>query len=191
MVSRRIFACGEGIYLLTNPNFGEGDPVRAVGWAESDYWAKRVWETPFSGQLDAPGAQWSGPPSLRFLVRPEVLSFASVLDFEKAQPGARKATVLVAKYRVTDGAFLHHVINGTDGITYFYASDEPLPEDLPVALEIGLPELDSSLALSWRRRSYTLDIRHLRLQPVLGKLTHVAHRFRPHCPVTAEWSVSI
>src|SRR5260370_21485239 len=50
MDRRRIFACGEGIYLLTNPNFGEGDPVRAVGWAESDYWAKRVWETPFSGR---------------------------------------------------------------------------------------------------------------------------------------------
>ena len=140
MVRNRIFACGEGIYLLTNPKFGEFDPVRAVGWAESDYWAERVWETPFSGQLDAPPAQWSPPPSLRFLGRPKVLSFASVHDFEKSQPGARKATMLVAKYRVTDGAFLHHIINGTDGITYFYASDEPLPEDLPVALEIRLPE---------------------------------------------------
>jgi hypothetical protein len=140
MVRNRIFACGEGIYLLTNPKFGQGDPVRAVGWAESDYWAERVWETPFSGQLDAPTAQWGGPPSLRFLGRPEILSFASVHDFEKAQPAARKATVLVAKYRVADGAFLHHIINGTDGVTYFYASDEPLPDDLPVALEIRLPE---------------------------------------------------
>jgi hypothetical protein len=140
MVRSRIFACGEGIYLLTNPRFGEGDPVRAVGWAESDYWAERVWETPFSGELDAPEAQWDGPPSLRFLGRPEVLSFAKVLDFEKARPGARKVTVLVEEYRVTDGAFLHHVINGTDRIKYFYASDEPMPEDLPVALEIQLPE---------------------------------------------------
>jgi hypothetical protein len=74
----------------SSTNFGEGDPVRAVGWAESDYWAKRVWETPFSGRLDAPGAQWGGPPSLWFLGRPEVLSFASVLDFEKARPGARR-----------------------------------------------------------------------------------------------------
>jgi hypothetical protein len=140
MVRKRIFACGEGIYLLTNPKFGQGDPVRAVGSAESDYWAERVWETPFSGQLHAPTAQWGGPPSLRFLGRPEILSFASVHDFEKAQPAARKATILVAKYRVADGAFLHHVINGTDGVTYFYASDEPLPDDLPVALEIRLPE---------------------------------------------------
>jgi hypothetical protein len=140
MVSNRIFACGEGLYLLTNPNFGEGDPVRAAGWAGSDYWARRVWETPFSGQLDAPDSQWFGLPSLRFLGRPEDLSFASVLDFEKARPGARKATVLVAKYRTTDGAFLHHAINGTDGITYFYASAEPLPEDLPVGLELELPE---------------------------------------------------
>jgi hypothetical protein len=140
MVSGDIFTCGGGIYLLTNPNFGEGDPVRAVGWAESDYSAKRAWETPFSGGLEAPRAQWDGPPSLRFLGRPEILSFGSVLDFEKAQPGARKATVLVAKYRITDGGFLHHVINGTDGITYFYMSDEPLSEDLPVALDVRLPE---------------------------------------------------
>jgi len=47
------------------------------------------------------------------------------------------------KYQVTDGAFLHHEINGTDGITYFYAPGEPLPEDLPVALEIRLPETSS------------------------------------------------
>lgn len=141
MVSSRIFDCGEGIYLLTNPNFGEGDPVRAAGWAESDYWAKRAWETPFSGRLDVPGAQRDGPPSLRFLGRPEILSFATVLDFEKAQPRALVATLLVAKYRVTDGAFLHHAIRGSDGITYFYASDEPLRENLPVALEIRLPGL--------------------------------------------------
>jgi hypothetical protein len=141
MITRRIFACGEGIYLPTNPNFGEGDPVRAVGWAESDYWAKRVWETPFTGLLDAPTPQWPGPPSLQFLGRPAVLSFAGVLDFEKAQPGARQATLLVATYRVTDGAFLHNTINGTDGITYFYAGDplpEDVPEDLPVAFEIEL-----------------------------------------------------
>jgi hypothetical protein len=140
MIRNRVFACGEGIYLLTNPKFGEGDPVRAVGWAESDYWAQRVWETPFSGPLEAPPAQWRSLPSLRCLGRPEVLSFARVHDFERAQPSARKVTMLVAKYRVTDGAFLHHTINGTDGITYFYASDEPLPEDLPVAFEIRLPE---------------------------------------------------
>jgi hypothetical protein len=140
MIGSRIFACGQGIYLLTNPHFGERDPVYAVSWAESDYWAKRAWEKPFSGRLDAPLAQWSGPPSLRFLGRPKILQFASVLDFERAQPGARKATVLVAEYRITDGAFLHHAINGTDGITYFYASDKPLPEDLPVALEIMLAE---------------------------------------------------
>src|SRR5215468_7365980 len=88
MVRRRIFACGEGIYLLTNPNFGEGDPVRAVGWAKGDSWAMHTWEM-FSGPLDAPVGQWAGPPSLGFLGRPEVLSFASVLDFEKAQPEAQ------------------------------------------------------------------------------------------------------
>jgi hypothetical protein len=146
MVGNRIFACGEGFYLLTNPNFGGGDPVRAVGWAESDYWAQRVWETPFSGQMDPPGVRRGGPPSLRFLGRPEVLSFARVFKFENAQPGARKATLLVADYRVSDGAFLQNVINGTGGIKYFYATGEPLPlpeaipDDLPVAIEVRLPD---------------------------------------------------
>jgi hypothetical protein len=140
MVGDRIFACGEGIYLHTNPNFGGDDPVGIVGWAESDYWARRVWEVPFSARLDAPGAQWGGPPPLRFLGRPEVLSFASVLDFEKAQPGARKVTVATAHYRLSDGVFLFREIHGTDGITYSYASNEPLPDDLPVAVAILLPE---------------------------------------------------
>ena len=144
MIGNRIFACGEGIYLLTNPNFGEGDPVRAVGWAESDYWAKRVWENPFSGQLDRPRVRRCNLPSLQFIGRPEVLSFDRVFDFEKAQSEARKATVLVANYRVSDGTFLQNMINGADGIKYFYASEEPLPEiipdDLPVAIEIRLPK---------------------------------------------------
>jgi hypothetical protein len=141
MIRSRIFACGEGIYLLTNPNFGAGDPVRAVGWAASDYWAERVWETPFRGQLAPPEAQWASLPSLRFLGRPEDLSFASVFDFEKARPGARTATALVATHRFTDGAFLHHDVNSMDGLTYFYPSDEPIPPDeLPVALEVALPK---------------------------------------------------
>jgi len=66
-----VFACGGGLYLLTNPRFGPAEPVRAVGWAESDYWARRTWDNPpFRGDLTIPPLQWDGPPSLTFLGRP-------------------------------------------------------------------------------------------------------------------------
>src|SRR5262245_51119448 len=78
LVGSCTFACGEGIYLVSNPDVGEGDPVYAVGWAMSDYWAENTWEMWPSTLSDAPEAQHAGPPSLGFLGRPEVLSFARV-----------------------------------------------------------------------------------------------------------------
>jgi len=136
-----IFTCGDGLYLLSNSDYGEGDPVVAVGWAESDYWAKRTWDNPpFRGDLTAPQPEWRPPPSLAFLGRPQPLSYASIRDFEGAQPGARKATLLDATYRMTDGAFLYCTINGAQGITYVYASNHPKPNDEPVALEFQLPD---------------------------------------------------
>jgi hypothetical protein len=141
LLSNRVYSCGEGLYLLTNPKFGEGDPVRAVGWAESDYWAKRAWGIPpFDGELSSPPPQWERPPSLEFLSRPKVLSFGSVRDFESAQPGAKTVTLVNAKYRLTDGAFLYCTIHGTNGIMYIYASNQPEPADQPVAIEFNLPE---------------------------------------------------
>src|SRR3989442_1386973 len=74
-IGDRIFGCEGGLYLLTNPRRGPGDPVRAVGWAESDYWAKRFWDNPpFSGDLTAPPRNlavphpshlWTAPQSFR------------------------------------------------------------------------------------------------------------------------------
>jgi hypothetical protein len=140
-LSGRVYSCGAGLYLMTNPRFGEGDPVRAVGWAASDYWARRAWEVPpFSGELTSPPQQWGHPPSLRFLGRPEVLSFGIMREFESAQPGAKTVALVDAKYRLTDGAFLYCAIHGTNGIAYIYARNQPEPGDQPVAIEFALPD---------------------------------------------------
>jgi hypothetical protein len=126
---------------MTNPKRGSGDPVRAVGWAESDYWAVRCWAVPpFAGNLSLEQTQWRPPPSLGFLGRPEDLSFAVVREFESAQPHAKTATLVDAKYRITDGAFLYCAIHGANGIIYIYSSNNPANEDRPVALEFKLPE---------------------------------------------------
>lgn len=142
-VNDRLFACGRGFYLLTNPKHGEGDPVYAVGWAESDYSARRAWETPFLGGLTWPPAQWGPPPSLVFLGRPDSLSYESVYNFERAQAGAKIATLVTASYRFNDGAFLASVISGI-GINYNYRSNSPCPTDQPIAIEFRLSKLEYS-----------------------------------------------
>ena len=140
----RLFTCGGGFYLMTNPDFGDGDPVYAVGWAESDHWARRAWERPpYAGDLTPPAAQWK-PPSLLFLGLPEDLSYASVYSFETArcETGAQKASLIGGSFRLTDGAFLHRTVKGApgSGISYIYAAAKPTPKDPPVALEFMLPE---------------------------------------------------
>lgn len=141
-LDRGVFSCGGGIYLMTNDSFGEGDPVRAVGWAESDYWARRCWASPpFPGDLNPPPAQWGAPPSLAFLGRPARLSFGEVREYELAQPGGTSPTLVTARYRVmTDGKFLSVKIRGAGGVSYFYPSNKPKSADEPVAIEIELPE---------------------------------------------------
>lgn len=141
-VGKRVFSCGEGFYLMTNPVMGDGDPVRAAGWAESDYWARRAWENPpFAGDLQAPPPQWEELPSLEFLGRPQRLAFQAVCAFERAKLKAPDPTLTAARYRFTDGAFLNLRVKGDGGnILYHYADTDPKPDDLPVAIEIGLPE---------------------------------------------------
>lgn len=140
-ISNRIFSCGKGIYLLTNPRRGEGDPVRGVGWAESDYWARRAWDNPpFTGDLQAPPPQWQPPPSLEFLGRPQRLSFNAVCEYERSRLTAPDPTMVSGYYRLTDGAFLSVRVTGAEGVYYDYAGNEPKPEDLPVAIEVRLPE---------------------------------------------------
>lgn len=140
-IGNDVFACTAGIYLVVNPDFGGGDPVRAVGWAESDYWASRVWAVPpFRGELIPPPNQWGSPPSLAFLGRPEDLSFATVLEFEQEQEKARRETLVTVNYRMTDGAALCCSLAGAGGVTYYFGSSNPKPTDLPIAYELQLEE---------------------------------------------------
>jgi len=144
-LTERLFAVGHGLYLITNPRRGDGDPVLSVGWAESDYWARRAWENPpFRGDLTVPPPQWRPAPSLVFLARPASLAFGTICDFEQRQPGARIATLVTGVYRLTDGAFLHCRVSGLYGVSYFYESNDPRPGDEPSAIEFRLPEVGSS-----------------------------------------------
>jgi hypothetical protein len=143
VLNGELFSCGGGLYLMTNSRRGSDDPVWAVGWAESDYWARRVWEKkpPFPGDLNPPPPQWRPPPSLEFLGRPGRLAFAAVLRFERARANlARRAALADVTFRFTDGGILYYNVNGTDGITYKFASSDPKPDDEPVAIEFRLPQ---------------------------------------------------
>jgi hypothetical protein len=91
-LGKSVFGCGDGVYLITR--WSDPDQrVRAVGWAESDYWAQRAWVTPFPGGLEAPAPQWGPPPSLGFLGRPEVT------EGTFGQPPLRAAAPRLRRYR--------------------------------------------------------------------------------------------
>jgi hypothetical protein len=134
----RLFKLGEHLYAATNPRHGSGDPIYCVGWAESDYWALRIWTVPFRGDIDAPSRFEAELPRLHTIGGPLDLAHGAVKEFEGDQPDARKATLVTARYRMTDGACIANVISGSDGRSYFYADPNPKPNDLPVAIEIRL-----------------------------------------------------
>lgn len=140
----RVFACGDGVYLRTNPRRGEGDPVLSVCWAESDYWASRVLSVPpFRGDVAVatpPPTKWGPPPSLVFTGRPASQTFQSLHAYERSREGAKTAILLNASYRMTDGAFLYCEIKGQDGVTCYFASNDPQPDEEPVAIEFRLPD---------------------------------------------------
>jgi hypothetical protein len=137
-----LFSCGGGLYLMINSRHDGDDPVWAVGWAESDYWARRVWEKPpFAGDLEPLPPQWRPPPSLVFLDRPESLAFGTVIKFERARATeARKPFIADITFRFTDGGILYYNVTCTDGIRYKYGSRDPKRDDEPVAIEFRLPE---------------------------------------------------
>lgn len=140
-LSERLYALGNGFYLRTNPRRSSEELVLSVGWAESDYWAMRCWDNPpYRGDLSIPPAQWGPPPSLVFLDRPEHLTFESVCQFERERLSKPSVTMVNARYRMTDGAFLSIEVRGSDGVLYYFASTGPEPADEPVAIEIRLPE---------------------------------------------------
>lgn len=140
-IDDRLFSCGNGIYLRTNPYFGEGDPVLAIGWAESDYWAIVAWgHPPLPAEDDPPLPSWRPPPSLEFLGRPDALNFDRIRLFEASQPSARTVNLVTGAYRLTDGSFRYCSINGSNGITYIYGTPNPRKDEEPVAVELWLPE---------------------------------------------------
>jgi hypothetical protein len=162
LLSDRLFTCGGGFYLMTTAHFGAGDPVYGVGWAESDYWARRAWIVPFREELTPPPPQWRPPPSLVFLGRPETLSYGAVRDFERGQPGAKTAILLTGTYRISvDGAFVYCSINGVDGVKYIYSSNHPKRGDQPVALEFRLPKdrEGSGEDHQWRRVAVAIGVK--------------------------------
>jgi len=134
-----VFTLGDGLFLITNP-LEPGELVVAVGWAQSDYWAGRAFDNPFRGDLTSPAPKWGPPPSLTFLGRPGSLSFATIRSYERERTGRDNVILVTGDYRHSDGAFLHCSVNGSDGITYMYASNRPKALDEPVAIEFRLPE---------------------------------------------------
>jgi len=124
---------------MSNPNRGDNDPIWGVGWAESDHWAIRAWGHPrYSGDLTAPPAQWRPPPSLTFLGRPSRVSFENVLAFERSRLTSPRVTIVNARYRMTDGAFVQYIIEGADKVKYMFGSVQPEPTDEPAAIEFRL-----------------------------------------------------
>lgn len=142
----RVSGLGNGLYVLVNPVRGAGDQAYAVGWAQSDYWARRAFDgAQFRDDLTPPPPHWRLSPSLAFLGRPSNLSYKTIKEYEKARTGANNLLLVTAHYRITiDGAFLYCSVNGSDGITYMYASNRPKARDEPVAIEFRLPEGEQS-----------------------------------------------
>lgn len=136
----RVFGLGDGLFVLFNPVRGRGDQAYGVAWAESDYWASRALDGPqFRGDLTPSPRQWSPPPSLAFLGRPNSLAFGTISQYERQRTG-NNVTLVMAHYRITTGDFLYFAIHGSDEITYMYASNKPKAEHEPVAIEFGLRE---------------------------------------------------
>ena len=136
---QRAFECGSGLFLVTSPESGDGDAVRAVGWAESGHWAWLVWDNQgMGGRIPAPPPRRWTPPSLAFLGRPADPSFGTVRAFDRTRAGAGLDAILVPHRRETDGSFLYLEVYTPSGIRYLYGSPDPTPEDLPVAIEVPL-----------------------------------------------------
>ena len=41
---------------------------------------------------------------------------------------------------MTDGAFLYCAIKGQDGVIFYFGSNDPQPDEEPVAIEFRLPD---------------------------------------------------
>jgi hypothetical protein len=142
-VAERIYARGDGVYLLTfGPNFAN-HPVCTVAWANSDHWAARIWSIPqYRGPLLRPDVE-SLPPDLSVIGRPGDATFKKLLEFELAKTGAPSASELTHRqYRIWDSEFSHTVLRGSGGVRYYFSSKHPASDRRPVAVSYCLPILD-------------------------------------------------
>ena len=127
-----------GWYLVLAPHLAEGEPVRAVGWARNDHWAVRIWGRLGHGfRNDHPADAAGAPsPSLVGLGWPHPLEYATTLAAAKAR--SRRPVMVTAQYRMTDGAFISHVIKASERTDFHFADPNPAPAASAVAVEIGL-----------------------------------------------------
>jgi hypothetical protein len=136
-VAHDIYACEDGLYLLTHADADSGNPVNSVCWANSDHWAERIWSIPpFRGKFIRPDVQ-SLPPNLEFLGRPGG-TYRDLVSYELSATGAKSASDLLhTYYRIWDSQFAYTSLRGA-GITYYFSSPKPGPDRKPVAITRSL-----------------------------------------------------
>jgi|ERR1044071_2286964 hypothetical protein len=135
-ISATVHALGQGMYIRTRRP--TPDLAVSVGWAESDYWAQRVWTSPpFSGDVRLVPPPVYPLPSPAILGLPTVLEYGLILAYERSQPQF-SLTSHAAKYRLTDGAFLSLDIDGANRTVYHFGSTKPKRHERPVAIQFRL-----------------------------------------------------
>ena len=133
-VSPRVHAFGDGLFVFTR----EDECAYGVGWAESEYWAQRISQVPFAGELTPPVPTHELPsPDALGLVTP--LAYGAILAHEREQPHFSMLSY-TAEYRMTDGAFLFLEIEGANRTHYHFGTRKPRKHDPPVALVFKLAD---------------------------------------------------
>jgi|SRR4026208_256161 len=134
-VSPQVHGLGDGFFVFTRRTDGL---ARAVGWAESDYWAERVGNSPFIGEVTPPPPTHERPTPASLGLKTQ-LEYGAILAHEQVQP---HFTVIsyTAKYRMTDGAFLFIELEGENRTHYYFGSTKPKKRDAPVAIVFNLPD---------------------------------------------------
>lgn len=142
-MTRRLQTCGGGYYLLVTPST---QVVHSIGWAESDHWAMRCFET-FDGYDLKPPAACFRPPSLAFLGWPSDLTLGNIKSFTESRPDAVRGG-RSGSFRMSDGALTSVEIDAP-GLRFHYPP-KAKPRDGLVALQLRLPvESPASAERSW------------------------------------------
>jgi hypothetical protein len=133
-----VHEAGSGVYLLVAPRLGPNDPVAAVGWARTDYWAVQIWGFDGRGYHNDcdPLEPAADAPSLSSLGWPHPLSYAATLA--RAGQLSGKPVMVVSTYRTTNGDFKSHVIRAAARVKFHYDDPNPQPGDIAAAIELGL-----------------------------------------------------